>query len=481
MLRTLIGDEKSWRAGIPAHVTALCHALAAAGHEAFVVGGAVRDLQLGRAAKDFDVATRATPAEVAKVFGRKRTIPTGEKHGTMTVLTEDEGGERVPIEVTTYRGDGAYTDGRRPDEITFVRTIEEDLQRRDFTVNAMAYDPIAHRLVDPFGGREDLALGVLRAVGVPLDRFNEDGLRAMRAVRFCAQHEFTLDAATEAAIPRALAVFRKVSPERVRDELVKMLLAPRPSIGLELMRKTQLLGEVIPELLPTIGCVQNRFHAHDVWQHTLHVVDSTALGSTVGPSWLVRAAALFHDVAKPQTAAPKEGAPGEFTFYRHEFVGASITDAVAKRLHFSNAEREHVVNLVFNHMFWYSSEWTDGTVRRFMGRVGSESVSDLFALRAGDVLGRGHAENPGVEIDELRARIDEQIRTQAALKVTDLRIDGKDVMRILACKPSRIIGDVLKALLERVLDDTALNDREKLEALVPEIATSLQSAPPPTR
>src|SRR6185312_1925266 len=308
---------------VPDDVVELCQKLRDAGFEAWLVGGAVRDLLRGRPAKDFDVATSAQPAEVTRVFGRKRTIPTGEKHGTVTVLTE-RAGQKEHVEVTTYRGEGAYSDGRRPDDVVFVRTLEEDLKRRDFTMNAIAYDPLAAELADPYGGQRDLEARLIRAVGDPLERFAEDGLRAMRAVRFAAQHEFAIDPATERAIPETIDVFKKVSAERVRDELVKILSSRVPSVGLELMRTTGLLAATIPELLEGVGMHQNKHHKHDVWHHTLAAVDATELSGD--PPWLVRFAALLHDVAKPRTAAPKEDSPTENTFYRHEHVGAAMAD-----------------------------------------------------------------------------------------------------------------------------------------------------------
>ncbi len=452
---------------VPDDVVELCRRLRDAGYEAWLVGGAVRDLLRGAPAQDFDVATSAQPAEVASVFGRKRTIPTGEKHGTVTVLTE-RAGQRQHVEVTTYRGEGAYSDGRRPDEVVFVRTLDEDLKRRDFTMNAIAYDPLEDKLADPYGGQRDLAAGIIRAVGDPRERFLEDGLRAMRAVRFAAQLEFTIDPPTERAIPEAIEVFKKVSAERVRDELVKILMARLPSVGLERMRTTGLLAATIPELLEGVGLHQNRFHAHDVWHHTLAAVDATERGGE--PPWLVRFAALLHDVAKPRTAAPKEDAPQENTFYRHEHVGATMADAICRRLKLSTVERERIVNLVGNHMFWYTSEWSDGTVRRFMSRVGVSELDGLFALRAGDVRARGQGEEPGGEIDALRARVREELTKASALKITDLTVGGADVMEVLGCPPGPIIGDVLRALLERVLDDASLNERDKLRALIPEVA-----------
>lgn len=452
---------------VPSDVVTLCRTLRERGYEVWVVGGAVRDLLRGRAAQDYDLATSATPAEVTQVFGRKRTIPTGEQHGTVTVLTERQG-QRQQVEVTTYRGEGTYSDGRRPDRVVYVGSIEEDLKRRDFTMNAIAWDPLERRLVDPYGGQEDLAAGRIRAVGEPLERFSEDGLRAMRAVRFAAQLEFAIDSPTAAAIPQAIEVFRRVSVERVRDELIKILMSRQPSIGLALMRTTGLLSATIPELCEGVGLHQNRFHQHDVWEHTLATVDGTSLLGD--PPWLVRMAALLHDVAKPRTAQPKEGAPGEHTFFRHEVLGASMAEAICRRLKLSTKEREAIVNLVGQHMFWYSSEWTDGTVRRFMSRVGVEELPRLFALREGDVRGRGRGEDPGGELDALKARIAAELERASALKVGDLLVGGADVIELLGVRPGPLVGEVLRRLLERVLDDTTLNERERLRALIPEVA-----------
>ncbi len=460
---------------VPAHIRRVIRALADAGFESWLVGGAVRDLCRGAAAKDFDVATIATPTEMRRVFGPKRTIPTGEKHGTMTILVDRESAEREPVEVTTFRGEAEYSDGRRPDAVRFVRTIEEDLARRDFTMNALAYDPERDELRDPFDGRGDLAKRLVRAVGDPLARFSEDGLRSLRGVRFCAQLDFQIEPATLAAIPQTIAVFRKVSAERVRDELLKILLAPRPSTALRLLAETGLLHEIVPELEEGIGFSQNRYHAHDVWEHTLATVDAARILKDDPTPWLVRMGALLHDVAKPRTAAPKEGAPGERTFFKHDLVGADMTQAIAERLRLSNRERERVTGLVLHHMFWYTPEWTDGSVRRFIGRVGAEELSPLFALREADVAGRGREEDPKAELGELEARIASELMKAGALKVADLAVRGPDVIKAIGRPPGPIVGEILRRLLERVLDEPALNTRERLLALVPEIVGAIDS------
>jgi len=452
---------------IPDDVLAVCRKLRAAGHEAHLVGGGVRDMLLGRTAADFDVASDARPEAVIELFGHSYAIPTGLKHGTVTVVT----GASPPrhVEVTTFRGEGEYLDGRRPSSVTYVKSLTDDLARRDFTMNAIAFDPLAGVITDPFDGRGDLERKLVRAVGDPVARFREDGLRPMRAVRQAAQLGFEVDPPTLAAIPQTLDVFRKVSAERVRDELLKLLAAPQPSRGLELMRTTGLLGEVIPELLEGVGCTQNRFHKHDVYEHTLHVVDSTE-GDAIR-----RLGALLHDVGKPRARQPREGAPGEFSFFQHEYVGADMADGICRRLKLANAERERVVGIVKNHMFFYAPDWTDGGVRRFVRRVGgAEALADLFALRKGDVAGRGFDEDPEGELGELRRRIDSVAAEDAALKVTDLALNGGDVMRILGIPPSREVGVILERLLERVLDDPSLNERSRMEALLPDMLADIR-------
>jgi tRNA nucleotidyltransferase (CCA-adding enzyme) len=261
-----------------------------------------------------------------------------------------------------------------------------------------------------------------------------------------------------------LNVFRKVSGERVRDELLKLLLAPRPSRGIELMRQTGLLAEVLPELLATCGCQQNRFHKHDVYQHSLATLDA------IPAEPILRLAALLHDVGKPRTQAPQPSAPGEFGFFKHEAVGAEITNTIAGRLRLSREETDLLVALVANHMFFYTPDWTDGTVRRFVNRVQAERIPPLFKLREADIVSRGRGEDPECETRALRARIARVAAEDAVLRVKDLAVDGADVMRVLGVCPGPVVGHVLTRLLERVLDDPALNQKETLERLIPEAA-----------
>ncbi len=441
---------------MPDTVLELCRRLEQAGHRAWVVGGGLRDVLMERAPKDWDVATAATPAQVMKVF--KRTVPTGVEHGTVTVLLA--GGS---YEVTTLRGEGAYTDARRPDSVTFIDDIERDLARRDFTVNALAYEPLADRLIDPFGGLQDMQSRLLRTVGRASERFGEDGLRVLRAARFAATLEFELEAETEAAIAPSLDAFARVSPERVRDEWLKTFAAPTPSRGFAVMLRTGILGVTCPDLVEQAGCEQNHYHAYDVWTHTMACMD----GCARGPEH--RLAGLLHDLGKPRTRALSEKT-GDYTFYNHEQVGANMASAWLKRYRFSNDQCERVTHLVRHHLVCYSDEWSDGAVRRFVKRVGPAAVDDLLDLARADTLAKGKEVSEQLAaLERLRVRIAAAHEAGAVFGTRDLAIDGRDVMQRLACTPGPIIGKVLEALLERVLDDPALNEREALLRLVDEL------------
>src|SRR5437762_504972 len=363
---------------------AVLRTLRGASKQAWLAGGAVRDLLCGATAQDFDVATDALPEQVVALF--PRVIPTGMQHGTVTVLSGQH-----KVEVTTFRAEGPYLDGRRPSSVCFLGDIDGDLARRDFTVNAIAWDPIAGVLRDPFSGLEDLRRRRLRAVGDPLARFREDGLRPLRAVRFASTLRLALDPPTRLAIPEALDVFARVAMERVRDELSKLLVrgAP-PSRGLRLLLRSGLLAHIVPELLESVNFGQNRFHRWDVWRHTLRCVDAAP------PDLVVRLAALLHDVGKPRSAAPKEGAPGAHTFYDHEKLGARLTTDILERLKFPRRETERVALLVAEHNWHYLPEWNDGTVRRVLARIGPEELPALWKLRRADLRARGRLVEEGL-------------------------------------------------------------------------------------
>jgi tRNA nucleotidyltransferase (CCA-adding enzyme) len=425
------------------------------------VGGCVRDTLLGEPVNDWDVATSALPEKVQQIF--EKVIPTGIDHGTVTLLWKGR-----PYEVTTLRGEGAYSDGRRPDSVVFVGDIDQDLARRDFTVNAIAYDPVDGRVVDPFHGLVDMRAKVLRAVGDPKERFQEDGLRILRGARFVATLDFELEDATEAAFRGALDTYRKVSPERVREEWLKAMKARAPSRAFEVMRRTGILEVTYPELLEQVGCEQNQWHAYDVWDHTMRVLDESE-GDPVE-----RMAALLHDVAKPRTRA-RSDKTGDWTFYHHERVGADMADRWLRDYRFSNQERELIVSLVRHHLICYSSEWTDAAVRRFIKRVGQGAVEPLLRLGEADALGKGrNVEQELAALEELRGRIDEQIEQGGALTTQDLAIDGNDVMQHLEGGAGPVVGQVLRELLEQVIEDPSLNTRDKLMPIVEKLAPELE-------
>ena len=432
---------------IPKEVRFIAEKLDQAGRKAYVVGGALRDhVMQRRVGNDFDMATDASPQEIIALF--PRVLPTGIKHGTVTVLTGRHG-----VEITTFRLERGFSDGRRPDAVEFVADVEEDLSRRDFTMNAMALEVTTGRLHDPFGGREDIARRQIRSVGDPALRFAEDGLRPLRAIRFAAQLGFSIDADTLAAIPGAAATFRLVSQERVREELLKILLSPSPSTGLRLLESTGLLADVLPELLASRGCLQKGMHAFDVIDHLFLAADMAIDDPDI------RLAALFHDAGKPAASAP--GEDGEPTFYNHERISANLAGQAMRRLKFPNDTIERVVHLVQNHMFNYTDAWTDAAVRRFLARVGVESVDGLFALRLADSAAiRGTAPEP-LALEPFRKRIEAILAQSAAFSIKDLDVDGADLASIGVPK-GPIMGKILRELLETVLDDPAQNERETL-------------------
>jgi tRNA nucleotidyltransferase (CCA-adding enzyme) len=364
-----------------------------------------------------------------------------------------------PFEVTTFRGEGAYSDGRRPDSVEFVNDITADLARRDFTVNAIALDPDDGHVIDPFEGRKDIERRVIRAVGVPLDRFREDGLRVLRAARFTATLDFDLDPATESAIEPSLDVFRKVSQERVRDEWVKAMKARKPSRAFDVMRTSGILGVTCPEMLEGVGMEQNKWHGLDVWRHGMECLD----GCVGDP--ILRVAAMLHDVGKPRSRAFSDKTH-DWTFYDHDRIGAEIADPICQRLRFSNEERQRIVHLVRHHLFHYTSEWNDATVRRFIQRVGKDRLLDLYALNEADVRAKGRAEPPDLTaLAALREHVARVLAAGDALTTRDLAIDGRDIMQELGVAPGPTVGRILKTLLDEVVAEPKKNDRETLLAL----------------
>jgi tRNA nucleotidyltransferase (CCA-adding enzyme) len=427
--------------------------LRADGHAAWLVGGTVRDVLLRRGGGErVDVATDRTPEAVTALFAH--VVPTGLRHGTVTVIEDG-----LEIEVTTFRLESDYSDARRPDAVTFTRDLEGDLARRDLTVNALAFDPVDGVLVDPHGGIEDLVRGLLRAVGDPVDRFREDGLRPLRAARLAATLEMEIEPVTRAALGAAMDRARLVSWERVGEELSRMMTAPRPSVGWNLLRDAGLLALWMPELQRCVGVPQNRWHAFDVYEHSVRACDAAPRERS-----RVRWAALLHDIGKPDTRV--ERGEDEASFYGHETVGAAKTMVLLERLRFPLAERDAIIRLVRDHMFEYRAEWTDAAVRRWLRRVTPEAVEDLFALRQADAAAKsteGRSEDVNAAF---RARIAEILQASHVLERTQLAIGGTDVMEVLQMSPGPEVGRVLEELLNQVLEHPALNNREVLIAML---------------
>ncbi len=439
---------------IPKEVKAVLEKLQEAGFEAYVVGGCVRDFLLGREPKDWDVATNAKPEEIQALFPDSFYE---NNFLTVTVrLAADAKGSGVPreIEVTTYRSEAKYSDKRHPDQVSYAKTIQEDVSRRDFTVNAMAMG-LDKKVIDPFFGQKDLKKKIIRTVGDADARFGEDALRMLRAVRFATVLGFDIEPATAAAITKNAVWIEAVSKERVRDELVKMIMADKAADGIELLRTLGLLKFILPELQENYGVGQNKHHIYDCYQHALKALEYTAKKKF---SLQVRLAALLHDIGKPRV---KMGEGKESTFYNHEMIGARLAFQILQRLKFSNADIDQVVNLVRNHMFYYNvDEVTESSVRRLVKKVGSENMEALLQLREADRIGSGVPKAEPYKLRHLKYIIEKVSKDPISVKM--LAINGKDVMDALAIEPGPRVGQMLDILLSEVLDDPGRNTKEFL-------------------
>lgn len=430
----------------PEHVNEICRTLQRNGFESYLVGGAVRDSILGREPNDWDVATNAKPDQVSGLFSR--VVETGIKHGTVTVVSNGE-----TVEVTTYRIDGDYSDCRRPDSVQFVGDLKQDLARRDFTINAIAFDPVDRRVVDPFGGAYDIALGIIRAVGDPRARLGEDTLRCLRAVRFAAVLGFEIHIDTMVEIKSHPLM---VANERVRTELEKGILSIKPSVFMAMMLESGLLGQVLPELIPSIGCVQNKYHEYDVWNHTVRVMDAV----TADP--VLRFAAMLHDVAKPNVKGIHP-VTGEATFYEHEKVGADLANDILMRLKMSNTERNQIVHLVRHHLV--PDLKSPAAIRRWVRKVGRDNVDRIITLAKADCAGKGAPRESGTPVEYLSVLLDKvgnMPLEQMISSARQLAVSGNDIMRELEIGPGQTVGQKLRMLLEAVTDDPELNTKESL-------------------
>ena len=430
---------------IPKAAAHVLDRLEAAGHEAWLVGGCVRDLLLGRTPHDWDITTDAWPEETLKIFGAC-AVATGLRHGTVTVVVEE-----MPLEVTTYRVDGSYTDGRRPDTVRFVASLREDLARRDFTINAMAWHP--HRgLADYFGGKADLADGIIRCVGEAEKRFQEDALRILRALRFAAVYNFCLDPNTAAALYREKELLKRIAWERIGSEIRRMIIG----VGIEniLENFADVLAVPIPEIEAMQGFEQhNPWHCRDVWGHTVQAVASSP------PEETIRLALLFHDVAKPLCFSRDEEGIGHF--YGHAAAGALMTEKILARLRMDNALRRQTVQLVERHDLLLQPQ--DGMIRRWLSRLGEEQFRRLVAVQRADAL----AQAPGKTLDRLErlkmveADMERVLEEGACFSLRDLAVDGRDLMAE-GIPEGPAVGRELRRLLDLVVENKIPNRREEL-------------------
>ena len=431
----------------PANVLTVCQTLRDKGYEAWIVGGAVRDMMLHRPIHDWDIATDAHPGAVMQLFDK--VVPTGIQHGTVTVMLDNIG-----IEVTTFRGEGFYTDGRRPDTVTFVKDITIDLGRRDFTINAMAWDPINNILCDPFGGQADLLLRIIKTVGDPHYRFDEDALRMVRAARFAATLGFSVIPSAIEAIKLLTDRIVNVSMERIHDEFMKMLSAERPSIAFRILAETGLLDKIIPELKATYNCYDA--DGLTVWEHTMRTVDACTKRSPT-----LRFAALLHDIAKPLTQC---SAGKCVQFPNHEFVGIRTATLILTRMRCSCTVRQYITRIIQHHSILGAAAWNDAELRRWARSVGTIYVHDVIALARANL--HGHIGKTSFDIMILN-NLENRLRAMP-LETIDivLAVTGEDVMKIFNIGPGSAVGVVLHGLTERVVEDPTLNNREKLLELL---------------
>lgn len=425
------------------------------GFSAYIVGGYVRDHLIGRVSADIDISTAATPNEVITIFSPNyKVLPTGIEHGTVTIMVED-----IPYEITTFRKD-IYSDGRNT-TVSFSKTIEEDLSRRDFTINSLAFDPCTGKIIDPFNGRMDLKNKVIRCVGEASNRFTEDYLRMIRAYRFASLLNFSVSPDIEEAISLIVSASdtwdNKLSIERIKMEFDKCFTkSDTPKVFIDGLQRSGMLKKILPELEACVDYAQNKHHKYDVYTHTV-----VALNAVDKTKPLIRWAALFHDLGKVPSRRFENG---DYTFHGHELDSERLCIEAMKRLKFSVEDSKYIANLVRHHMFKCSTEMRDSAIRRFVSSLGVEYVNDLCCLKYGDRVGNGKKSVEELNIDQtlLKKRFTEIITKDSAFKISDLAINGLDVMTIKNIKSSPEVGRILKALLEIVLEDPSKNTKESL-------------------
>jgi len=463
---------------IPPELLFIIENLQKKGFEAYLVGGCVRDLLLNKKAKDFDIATNALPEQIQKIFPDSLYE---NQFGTVAVKTNSVDKTLKIIEITTFRKEGRYSDKRHPDEIKFAKTIEEDLSRRDFTINAMAMEisitnqelrikknkkTIIHdskfiipKLIDPFNGQKDLKNKIIRAVGSPNERFTEDALRLIRAIRLACELNFEIEKETFEAIKRNSKLINYIAKERVKDELIKIIQTENAMEGIILLQKTNLLKQIIPELEEGIGMTQNKHHIYTLFEHLIRSLDYAAKQNY---SLEVRLASLFHDIGKART---KEGKGINATFYNHEIVGTRMLEKILERLKFPSEIKNKVLKLVRYHGFVYDPEiTTDSSVRRLLLKVGKENIRELAQVREADRIGSGCPKAIPFRLRHFLFKVEKILKEmsgeQPSLKI--LKVNGNDVLKTLKIQPGPKVGTILNILLEEVLDDPKKNNRDYL-------------------
>ena len=433
---------------VPEPVGYIIQELEKCGHEAYMVGGCVRDSILGRKPHDYDICTSATPDEILKAFPNEEIIPTGLQHGTVTILINKE-----PFEVTTYRIDGDYSDNRRPDNVTFTKNLVEDVRRRDFTINAMAYNPKTG-LIDPFNGMEDIKYKKIRCVGSAEDRFNEDALRILRAIRFEAQLDFAGLPETMFEIDRQYERLKDISVERINSEFCKIVASNRFCV--ELVLYPDVFSLFIPELKDMIGFQQNNpYHAYDVFDHTVHAIEKCESNDLI-----VRLAVFFHDFGKPHSY--QDGEDGIRHFKGHGKVSAEITDSIMKRLRFDNETRNNVVELVYYHDATF--EVGKKYVKRWLNKIGEKQFRRLLEVRKADIKGqKTDYEKSRIEkVNNIESILEKILQEQECFSLKDLAVNGNDVKRTMNLKEGKNIGYWLNDILKRVMDGELKNNRDDL-------------------
>lgn len=435
---------------IPAYIIHALEKLDQAGHDAYIVGGSIRDLLLSREISDYDLASSARPDQIRQVFKHYKTILTGIRYGTVTVVLSGQN-----VEITSFRKEGLYEDGRRPNQLEFTSQLEEDLSRRDFTINSMAYNQYGN-LVDLFLGQEDLKKKLIRTVGNPHRRFGEDHLRILRAVRFAVQLGFDIEEETYQAAKELAPLLERISMERIQDEFFKIISSDQASRGIRILEDLKILHMIFPELVAMIGYDQkNPFHDKDLYEHTLCLLDETK------PSLEGRLAALFHDIGKPSTFFQDQDGVGHF--YGHQKVGAKMTEKIMNRLKASKELNKTVANFVYNHMA-YLEDMGDKGLKRFINRIGKDKLPLMLDLQRADRF----CTNEEADMTAFNRKVEDIGRilsSNQAIEKKQLAINGSDIIE-LGYDEGKIIGNILDYLMDLVLEDPSLNEREKLIALV---------------